>query len=249
LTTKKSDFSDSLLVLCNGSSVKSLVDWGFDNLPENLDTVGTSLAYRYFEEIDWWPTYYALGDPKVVEHHRESFQRLIADPNIPIKKYYLCTKLPHLGIDVEFYDPYDRVVETMWQVTGQIAFKVGFRGNYKNLYLIGCDNSYYWDHSLVKPLSSNLDKDNRAIVLEDVIVNPNYGMPNYLRKGDITSWLFNHPDKSTSTTSGNDVWEELLASATLKKMNVVDFSKGNLPNLIRSQNFVEFFTSDKCELY
>jgi hypothetical protein len=152
-----------------------------------------------------------------------------------------------LGIDIQFYDPYDRLVETAWQVTGQIAFQVGLKGNYKHLYLIGCDNSYYWDHSLVQPLSTNLDKDNRAVVLEDVVENPNYGMPNYLRKGDITSWLFNHPDKSISTTSRNEVWEELVASAKLKKINVVDFSKGNLPNLSKSHNFIEFFNTEKCE--
>lgn len=239
----KNSNNKDVLVLCNGPSIKALVDWGFHNLPQEIVTVGTSLAYRYFRDINWWPTYYALGDPKVLLHHQTAFQALIADPNIPIQKFYLCTKLPHLDIDISFFDPFHRVVEMGWQVTGQMAFEVGLRQQTKNLFLLGCDNGYYWDHSLVKPLSLNLKQDNRAVVLEDVVDNPNYGIPNYLRKGDVTSWLFNHPDKSITSTSKNHLWQELMNTALDRKINVVDFSQGNLSAPTKRDDFKAFFSS------
>lgn len=241
--TNTSNKNKKLLVLCNGPSIQALVDWGFHNLPNDIDTVATSLAYRYFEEINWWPTYYALGDPKVLLHHQKAFQSLISDPNIPIKKFYLATKCLPLDINITFFDPFNRVVETTWQVTGQIAFKVGFRHNYDKIYLLGCDNKYYWDHSLVKPLSSDFDMDNRAIILEDVVKNPNYGIPNYLRKGDITSWLFQHPNKSYSTTDLNHCWQELISSTQEKEITVIDFSFGNIPAPNKRNDFKAFIES------
>ena len=230
-----------LLVLCNGPSIKPLVEWGFHMLPEGLETVGTSLAYRYFKEINWWPTYYALGDPKVVQHHQEAFQSLILDPNIPVEKFFLCTKLPHLDIDLSFSDPFNKVVDMGWQVTGQMAFQIGLNLKPNNIFLLGCDNGYYWDHSLVKPLSSDHKVDNRALVIEDVIDNPNYGIPRYLRKGDVTSWLFNHPDKSKTSASGNQFWQKLMNEAQESGINVVDFSQGNLPSPVKRSDFKAFF--------
>jgi hypothetical protein len=244
--TKNSNIKD-LLVLCNGPSIKALVDWGFHNIPEQIETVGTSLAFRFFRDINWWPTYYALGDPKVLLHHQAAFQALIADPDIPIKKFYLCTQLPHLDIDISFFDPFDRVVKMPWQVTGQMAFKVGFEQQATSIFLLGCDNGYYWDHSLVKPISSDLKQDNRAVVIEDVVDNPNYGIPNYLRKGDVTSWLFNHPDKSVTSASGNHIWQELMDTALERNINVIDFSEGNLPAKIKRNDFRTFFSSYSVE--
>lgn len=218
-----------LLIICNGPSVSELVEVGFDHLPEDLDTVGCSLAYRFFKEIDWWPTYYCLTDPKVVSHHQDAFQELILNLDNGIKQFFLCTKLEKLGIDISFDDPYNRVIEVDWQVTGQAAFKITFEYDYESLYIIGCDNKYFWDHSLVKPMPNQSFEDNRAMVLADVPVNPNYGIPNYLREGDITSWLFNHPDKSYSTSSNNKVWQDLIDKTVSKNIEVIDFSEGNLP--------------------
>lgn len=238
--------NEHLLVICNGPSVAELVETGFDHLPPHVDTVGCSLAYRYFEEVNWWPTYYCLTDPKVLLHHQDAFQKMILDKSNGIKKFVLCTELPQLGLDIKFEDPHDRIIQTAWQVTGQAAFKVCFRFNYKYLYLIGCDNRYFWDHSLVKALPNQSIENNRAMVLEDVPENPNYGIPNYLRKGDITSWLFNHPDKTYSTSSGNEVWGELVESALNKNIEVYDFSNGNLPIENKLPSVINYFNYGKA---
>lgn len=235
--------SNTLLVMCNGPSIKPLVDYGLQRLPNCIDTVATSLAYRYFSEINWWPTYYTLGDPKVLLHHQQAFQAMISDPNIPVRQYYLATQLPKLGIDIEFDDPLNKLVNIPWQVTGQSALKIGLVNRYQKIYIIGCDNKYYWDHGLVRPLASNKALDNRAEVIDDVPENPNYGIPNYLRKGDITSWLFNHPDKSYSTSSHNNLWLELMTLAEKQNIQVTDFSSGNLPMQKASCSIVDFVDS------
>lgn len=227
------------MIICNGPSVKELVEYGFNSIPKHIDTVACSLAYRHFKEVNWWPTYYCLTDPKVLLHHKEAFQEMILDPSNGIKKFFLSTKLPQLDIDIQFQDPFKRVVDTEWQVTGQAAFKVALMHRYEYLYIIGCDNRYYWDHSLVKPLNGTRKEDNRAIVIEDVLENPNYGIPNYLRKGDITSWLFNHPDKSITSSSNNKVWDELVAEAELKKIKIIDFSNSNLPVKTKEKSVIK----------
>ena len=50
------------LIIGNGKSSQPLVDDKFKSIPKELDTFGTTTAFRYYEKINWWPTYYGLYD-------------------------------------------------------------------------------------------------------------------------------------------------------------------------------------------
>lgn len=46
-----------MLVIGNGPSTKALAEFGFQNLPDDVDTFGMRAAYRYFRKVGWWPKY------------------------------------------------------------------------------------------------------------------------------------------------------------------------------------------------
>ena len=77
-----------ILIIGNGPSAQGLADLGFENLRSDVDTFGMGIAYRYFRQINWWPTLYACGDSKVVFSHREELAKVVEDPRVLTQRFF-----------------------------------------------------------------------------------------------------------------------------------------------------------------
>jgi hypothetical protein len=179
-----------LLIIGNGPSTKILADAGLHNLPEDMDTFGTTTAYRYFEKTNWWPTYYALADRKVVFNHRENFARLLEDPKCTTKKFFLSWPIADS----------DRLEVIAHSSTGSFSLNKAVELGYREIYLIGMEGAYVEEIKESRSLSeteiaslgfgilnlSQAESKLRVITVTPT-ENPNYFFPGYQQEGDIYS--------------------------------------------------------------
>ena len=190
------------LIIGNGKSLQPLVDDKFKSIPDGVDTFGTTAAFRFYEKINWWSTYYGLYDGKVVYHYRETFQKYILDKNHPVKKWFLCVD----RCGNYFQDPHGKLARTTHDGTGCGITEQTIKMKYDEIWLTGIDNQYVWNKSWVKRLGTG--GDNRVEFIADVEDNPNYAIPYYQQKGDIFS--FNLSAKDGEMTKGKTGrWESM----------------------------------------
>jgi len=176
----------TLLVIGNGPSTRELADFGFHNIPGHIDTFGMGLAYKYFDRIGWWPTYYTCADKKVVRSKEDYLKNLIVDEAIKVKKFFFPIKLlEHPKLELIPHGS-----------TGDFAFRKGLELGYEQIFIIGIDLDY-------KPLREatrisreefdalDLDLDFHTNVIyrlrEPITDHPNYFFPEYQEVGDIYS--------------------------------------------------------------
>ncbi|WP_295508757.1 6-hydroxymethylpterin diphosphokinase MptE-like protein, partial [Accumulibacter sp.] len=204
-TTPVQHRNDSILVIGNGPSTRKLIDYGLSNLPDGLDTFGMGAAYRYFEEVDWWPTYYAWCDMKVVHSHFSEFKRIVESPNIATTTRKFFFSLP-----VSKSDTFEQIPHGS---TGDFCFRKAAELGYKNIYIIGVEGNYVEEISESRPLDDDeyknlgfdqlfqhfenivpdkkeayrIFRDNLRIIKETPTENPNYFFDSYQRKGDVFS--------------------------------------------------------------
>ena len=77
------DSLPKLFVLGNGPSLR-----GFDfKKLKDYHTIGLNAAYRYWEKINWYPTYYCCLDPELINTHHKNIYDMIV--NKKIKKMFL----------------------------------------------------------------------------------------------------------------------------------------------------------------
>jgi hypothetical protein len=75
------------VILGNGPSLR-----GFDFVREleGYDTFGMNAAYRHWDKIGWYPTYYACTDPFVAMTHKDAIRRLMRKRDIyGIRAFFL----------------------------------------------------------------------------------------------------------------------------------------------------------------
>jgi hypothetical protein len=66
------------VIIGNGPSLK-----GFDfRRLDGFNTLGMNAAYRYWDEIDWYPTYYCCLDDQLIETHHAEIERLYCDGRV-----------------------------------------------------------------------------------------------------------------------------------------------------------------------
>jgi len=178
------------IIIGNGKSVTPLVEDNFKSIPNSVDTYGTGVAFRYYEKINWWPTYYGIFDPKVVNHHKEKLQKFLLDEHNPVKTWFLCDNL----CKDHFQDPYKKLKLVQHYSTGPGVTKEAIKKGYDEIWLIGIDNRYIWKKEYVKKIGTGIGNDNRVEFIVDLKDNPNYGFPYYQMKGDVFSFEFNSND-------------------------------------------------------
>ena len=179
-----------MLIIGNGPSTRRLAERGFDALPADVDTFGMGAAYRHFERVGWWPTYYALADSKVVHSHRAALARLIDDQSVSTKRFYFSLPISQS----------DRFVHIPHSSTGDFCFRKAIELGYREIYLIGIEGSYVEEIAESRPLTDeefaalgfealNLPPEWRKllIVKSTPAQNPNYFFDDYQREGDVYS--------------------------------------------------------------
>lgn len=209
-----------LLIIGNGPSTRLLAEAGFERLPDDMDSWGTTAAYRYFENIGWWPTYYALADRKVVFHHRQNFARLLDDPKVTTRKFFLSWKVSD--------NP--RMELIPHSSTGSFSLKKALELGYREIYLIGMEGAYVEEilesHALspeeitahgfgllkLSPAESKL-----RIIEQTPTHNPNYFFPGYQQAGDVYSLPQAHTHQAN--------WDGLKAMVEQTGARVINLSR------------------------
>ena len=62
-------------------------------LPNHVHTFGMKNAWKYFQRLKWWPTYYANLDKKSEDYNREPLVEIIKDPSVLTRTFFLHEKV------------------------------------------------------------------------------------------------------------------------------------------------------------
>lgn len=177
----------SLLVLGNG---KSLAKYPFDQY--RIDTIGMSQAYRYWNRIKWWPTYYVCLDQNINQNFAKDIKRLIQTRGTNgIKKFFLSQsilkKYPKLKNNPAVYfvenlnKPQTRGFNGDSQITsGSFAVRFAIFLGYQKIYLLGIDAHYRPIN--IKWIKKISNQDQRLI--KTINPEPDYFFVGYRMKGD-----------------------------------------------------------------
>lgn len=178
---------DALFIIGNGPSLK-----GFDfHQLTPYASVGMNAAYRYWDEINWYPTYYCCMDAVVIDSHKEEIYRLIQQrEKNGIRLFFLreviLERYPDLADNpaVLILEHMEQDIEVLhWPrhpvTTGSFSAFFGWLLGYRDMYLLGIDLNY------VEILPEAVKQDGIMLELEDdPKENPNYFFEGYQRKGD-----------------------------------------------------------------
>lgn len=221
-----------ILIICNGPSAAQ-IDWEWlKTQRDRLDTFGMNNAYKMYNKLDFYPTYYANLDNIVIQSHKNKIQELLQLNKIqklflhsvcnfePHITYQRITKLPQQK--GEFFER-DGDLSTnfdefhSWMNTGSDAVQISIIMGYKTIYLIGADG-YREQIKEAKHLHGIMYE-----ITETPTFNPNYWFPDYLEKGD----RYNAP-----TSEYLPGWKKTWL--VCKKNNI------NLFNLSRKNTYSEY---------
>ncbi|GGA29244.1 6-hydroxymethylpterin diphosphokinase MptE-like protein [Neptunicoccus cionae] len=234
----------AILLIGNGPSSKILLERGFENLPRNIDTFGCGAAYRLFQELKWWPKYYAWCDAKVVKSHAQELRRISEDPSIPTDFFYFSLKV----------SPIKRQIKVPHGSTGDFLLRKAVNFGYKKIYMIGMEGSYTEEVVGSRPITAEeyneldldslrsemkgalaLEKGPTGLFFETIRViehsptkNPNYFFEGYQRKGD----LYSLPRSQTH----QNAWKKSADYARKQGAEVI--------NLSPISKITEFFNAD-----
>jgi FkbM family methyltransferase len=181
-----------LFVLGNGPSLK-----GFELAKlNNYATIGMNAAYRFWETVGFYPTYYCCFDEIVLDSHKEEIVKLINAPENGIQKFFLRQSIlasyPELSDNpsVYFLESLRQSVSIFQQnkiTTGSFSLLVGLYLGYRNIYFLGIDLDY------VEVIPEARQQGRILHIQNDPKNNPNYFFDDYQRKGDRYNPPNRHP--------------------------------------------------------
>jgi len=198
------DQKPEIFVLGNGASLK---DFDLKSLGTDRITIGCCLAYREWERIDWYPTFYVNVDNVVLKHQEKEIRELIE--NEKCKGYLISRSVVDDWEDFKIDDhkevffledlrvnPFSLFKNVFTFCSGSIAALFACDIGSK-VHLLGFDCDYQ------EILPETIQKDDGTLIItETPEKNPNYFIDDYQRIGDI----YNKPNgKKVHKRS----WEEL----------------------------------------
>jgi len=172
------------LILGNGPSLKG---FDFEQL-KGLDVFGMNAAYRYWDEIKWYPAYYSCLDLVVGLSHKKQISRLIEKSDeYGIRLFLLRDNLidqlgeiPNIHKVISFdqirggFPPLTAPTISTGSHTAAWAVALG----YKEVFLLGIDCDY------VEIVDGASHAQGNELEIVDEKANPNYFFDGYQRKGD-----------------------------------------------------------------
>lgn len=215
-----------ILIIGNGKSA-SQIDWTWLNNNKNkIDTFGINSAYKIYNKLNFYPTYYANLDSIVIKSHSKQLQKLLN-----LKKIKKCFYLNNINfIKNETYYKLCKVppgwngISTSnlrfhtWANTGSDCVQLALMMGYKDIYIIGVDGY------VEKIKESTQTNKNTLIMKETPKDNPNYWFAEYQEKGD----EYNIPHANKWHIPG---WD--YSAHVCKKLNI------NYKNLSLNKNYVK----------
>ncbi len=176
----------TLVVLGNGPSLA-----GFDfSRFRDFDAIGMNAAYRFWDQIGWYPRYYICLDAVVGESHKDAIERLIREQDrngieIFVLRRDLVERMPqNIRNDArvmcfEHLRETSRLFSPTPFTTGSHAALVGAMLGYKRMILMGVDCNY------VEKIAGAEDRGNNVLEIKKTPEhNPNYFFPTYQIEGD-----------------------------------------------------------------
>ena len=226
----KESRSDPLIVICNGPSLKG---FNFNDI-RDFPSIGMNAAYRMFERIDFWPTYFCCADLRVGMFHSTEYERLLQEKesvfflrenatnkiklnkNINRNKVFTlnCSSNPSLQFDLR-----ERSVSVFSpNSTGYISCILGIALHFKNIILLGADCNYTEIIDGAKQTETGHGHGGARLTLTKTpSANPNYWFDDYQQKGD----EYHVPHGSTVHMQG---WAQLASIAKQHNINVINCS-------------------------
>lgn len=175
-----------ILIIGNGKSAGQ-IDWEWLKSKKNeLDTFGINSAYKTYEKLDFFPTYYANLDNIVIKSHKANLQQLLDKKKIK-KCFYLS------NVKFNENDTYCRINKVghawrgvsrstnefhTWANTGSDCVQLAIMLGYKEIYIIGIDGY------VEKINEAVITKNNTLVMKETPKDNPNYWFSEYQEEGD-----------------------------------------------------------------
>lgn len=169
-----------IAILGNGPSLRGVEFHNF-----KIDTIGMNAAYRYWNEINWYPTYYCCLDTVVLESHKKEIYHLIKDGRI--KKFFLRNNILKTYPDLKnykniyFYENVKKLLpfSSRHITTGAFSVRFAIFLEYNEIYLFGIDCNYVNHINGCK-----INSDKTLTIKENIKNNPNYFFNNYQQKDD-----------------------------------------------------------------
>jgi len=176
-----------LIVMGNGPSLKEV---DFSKLVGH-HSFGLNAAYRAYERLAFWPTYFGCFDNVVCKSHASNFSKLIQSS--PIERFFFLDP-KHFPKEVHsspkfqtinFQHTGSKLASSFEHFTdagnsGANACQCGILMGYKRILLLGCDCNY------VERIEGSQQAENRTtlVMKETPVENPNYWFDDYQQKGD-----------------------------------------------------------------
>lgn len=218
------------IILGNGPSLK-----GFDfTRLKAFDVFGMNAAYRYWDEIGWYPRFYSCLDLVVGKSHAVEIARLIRKaPEYGIERFLLRRDLiDHLGpldnseriVDFDLLrrgtEEFARLPITTGSHTLIWAAALGFR----EIYLLGIDCNY------VEVVSGARRGEGTTLEIAAETENPNYFFAGYQRTGDRYNIPNTSPDLHlnswrSASLSVRDYGARVLNANLKSHVDVFDFCR------------------------
>jgi len=224
--------SKTLIIMGNGPSLKKIDI----NLLKKYHTFGLNAAYRIYDKINFYPTYFGSFDYRLNESHKENFSNLVLTDNSINKFFFLgnefgqtlyndnirknskFTKINFKGYPIHLNRPLSTTFLEFNDMgsSGANAAQAGILMGYKKIILVGCDCNY------VEHLPNSI-KSNKGITLTKTPEhNPNYWFEGYQQAGD----LYNVPQAGTFQINS---WKYLSLNCP-SDVEIINCSEGsNIP--------------------
>lgn len=179
-----------IFVAGNGPSLR---DVNFSDL-KSIDWLGMNAAYRYWDEVGIYPTYYCCLDKVVVKEHAHQIKRLLDDKKI--KSAFLIRAVLDVTPELENYSSVyfledllvskkneAKIFRTPFsskKTTGSWAIRFVIYLGYKEIFISGIDCNYVEIVSGAKLTGNDLELQ----IEDDSKDNPNYFFKGYQKSGD-----------------------------------------------------------------
>lgn len=236
----------TIIIMGNGPSLK---DINFDLLRNN-DTYGLNAAYRAYDKINFYPTYFGCFDKLVVKSHKNNYQSLINSKKI--KKCFFIgpekfmttyqTKDIYQYINLnnvynpklcnnKLYQNFSKNFDNFWiyNCSGTTACHTAITMGYTKIILVGMDCSYI---NFI-PECELINKQSKfdLVIKETPKSNPNYWFDDYQIKGD----KYHIPN---SDIYHKPAWNHLALTAKKFNIDIVNCS---------TKTSLEYFRKSKLE--
>lgn len=222
-----------ILIIGNGKSA-SQIDWVWlCKNKDKIDTFGINSAYKMYEKLKFYPTYYANLDSVVIKSHSDKLQALLNKQKIN-KCFYLD------NVKFNENDTYYRLHKVRpgwkglsksnldfhsWANTGSDCVQLAIMLGYREIYIIGVDGY------VEKIKESSVTQRKTLTIRETPKDNPNYWFNEYQEKGD----EYNVPNASIWHKPG---WD--YSSMMCKKLNVNYSNLSTTKGYVKSIPFVDY---------